>query len=285
MRLVTYDRGGARRLGAWVDDDILIDLPDAVGHPAFPTTMEALVARSGGTTLDVAREALDEPDWWEDCLVPHPRLLVPILPSPLRDLLAVGEFVESTDAPGSAPPAPDRGRVGSEPRFLGPGEELAWPFPSAELDYELELACILGRHGRNLSEEDAGSVIFGYTLVTGWSAVDPEGGPDGLYVGASFGPCVVTADEFDPAMARLVARVDGEVWSDGSLASARWTFADLVAHASRAQDLYPGDILGSGTYPGGRGRDLGRHLYPGALVEVESAGIGVLRNRIAPLAA
>ena len=92
-------------------------------------------------------------------------------------------------------------------------------------------------------------------------------------------------DEFDPSTARLVARVDGEVWSEGSLSTAQWTFPDLVAYASRQQDVYPGDIFGSGTYPGGRGRDIGRHLYPGAVVEVESAGIGVLRNVIGPLAA
>src|SRR6266508_6688215 len=60
MRLVTYDRGGARRLGAWVGG-IVVDLPDAVGHPAFPTTMEALIALHGGTTLDAALESTDSP--------------------------------------------------------------------------------------------------------------------------------------------------------------------------------------------------------------------------------
>jgi hypothetical protein len=288
MRLVTYDRGGARRLGAWVEGDVVVDLPDAVGHPAFPTTMEALVARSGGTTLDAAREALSEPDWSQGSIVSSPRLLVPILPSPLRDILAIGEFAGGLEAAaGPVSPADAQGSVRSGPRFLGPGEELPWPSRAEELDYELEMACILGSYGRDLSPEDAGTVIFGYTLVNDWATVEPEDGRafGGLYVGASFGPCVVTADEFDPSQARLVARVDGEVWSEGTMAAARWTFSDLISQASREQDVYPGDIFGSGTYPGGRGRDVGRHLYPGAVVEVESEGIGVLRNRVGPLAA
>jgi len=80
MKLVTYDRGGARRLGAWVAGGV-IDLPDAVGHPAFPTTLEALVARNGGTTLDAAREALSDEANVGACVVPRARLSEPPLPA------------------------------------------------------------------------------------------------------------------------------------------------------------------------------------------------------------
>ena len=76
MRLVTYEREGARRLGAWVDASI-VDLPDAVGHPVFPLTLEALVARHGGTTLDAAREALAYPDLHQFGR-PGVRLLAPV---------------------------------------------------------------------------------------------------------------------------------------------------------------------------------------------------------------
>ena len=75
MRLVTYDRGGERRLGAWITEGV-VDLPDAIGHPAFPTTMEALLQRNGGTVLDAAHEALGKPDVL-DSLVPRAKLLVP----------------------------------------------------------------------------------------------------------------------------------------------------------------------------------------------------------------
>src|SRR2546427_4282641 len=84
MRLVTYDRGGARRLGAWVGRAV-VDLPDAVGHPAFPTTMETLVGRCGGTPLDAARDALTHPPYVRDCRVPGAPLLAPVIPISLLE--------------------------------------------------------------------------------------------------------------------------------------------------------------------------------------------------------
>jgi 2-keto-4-pentenoate hydratase/2-oxohepta-3-ene-1,7-dioic acid hydratase in catechol pathway len=90
----------------------------------------------------------------------------------------------------------------------------------------------------------------------------------------------VTADEFDPRHGRLLARVDGEVWSQGRLDAALATFPQLVSELSRNQTLYPGDIVGSGTFPGGCALDLGRRVPAGAVVELEAEGIGVLRNRV-----
>jgi hypothetical protein len=242
MRLVTYDRGGARRLGAWVDGTV-VDLPDAVGHPAFPTTMEALVARNGGTTLDAARDALEHPKYVRQFGVPGARLLAPFLPPALRGLRSV----------------------------LGPDEEVGWPASGERLDYQVEVACVIGQPGHDLTDEEAASVIFGYTLMNGWSAEDP--------FAVSLGPFVMTPDEFDGA-GRIVARVDGEIWSEGDLASARGTFAELVAEESRERVLFPGDVVGSGTFPGGTGQDVGRRIRPGAVVELEAEGFGVLRNRV-----
>lgn len=172
MRLVTYDRGGARRLGAWVGDRI-VDLPDAVGHPAFPTTMEALVDRHGGTVLDAARRALSVPEALEEATVAAPRLLVPLLPLALRA-------------------APD-GAAGL-PRVLGPDAELPWP-SSGTLHCDVELACVVGQAARDLTPSGAASVVFGYTLAVAW-AVTAEGSE--ACVAISLGPCVVTADQFEP---------------------------------------------------------------------------------------
>src|SRR5512144_1742084 len=122
MRLVSYDRGGARRLGAWVGPT-LIDLPAAVGHPAFPVTMEALVARNGGTTLDAARDALEQPSYTEGCEVPDPVLLAPYFPRNLA-----------------------RRRT-----ILGPDEPVPWAPDLEEVDYRVELGCIVGRRLRRAS--------------------------------------------------------------------------------------------------------------------------------------
>jgi 2-keto-4-pentenoate hydratase/2-oxohepta-3-ene-1,7-dioic acid hydratase in catechol pathway len=255
MRLVTYDRGGARRLGAWVGRAV-VDLPDAVGHPAFPTTMETLVARCGGTTLDAARDALAHPEYLRECRLVDPRLLAPVIPISLL-----------------------------ERRFiLGPDDAVPWPPLAEQVDYHLEVACVIGRPGRDLTPGQAAEVVFGYTLMNDWSAHPTQGkgrGRTGIErFATSLGPCIVTADEFDPTKGRLIARVDGEVWSMGSLGLAVGTFPDLIAELSRSQTLYPGDIVGSGTFQGGCALDLGLELEAGSVVELEAEGIGVLRNPV-----
>jgi 2-keto-4-pentenoate hydratase/2-oxohepta-3-ene-1,7-dioic acid hydratase in catechol pathway len=258
MRLVTYDRGGARRLGAWVGKSV-VDLPDAVGHPAFPTTMEALIALHGGTTLDAAREALSHPANVKEFRVPGARLLAPIVPISLLEHRWI----------------------------LGPEDRLPWPPGADEVDYQVEVACIVGRFCRNVSQDRASEVIFGYTLMNDWTARSRRtaaGGrarrPKVERFATSLGPCIVTGDDFDPGRGRLFGKVDGEVWSEGELGSARGTFPQLLAELSRRQEMYPGDVLGSGTFPGGCALDLGLTLAPGSVVVLENAGIGTLRNRV-----
>ena len=259
MRLVSYDRGGARRLGAWTGATI-VDLPGAVGHPAFPDTMEALVARNGGTTLDAARDALEHPDHLEGCDVADARLLVPYFPRNLA-----------------------RRRM-----ILGPGDPVPWERGLEDVDYRLELGCIVGRRLRRASAEEAGAAIFGFTVLSDWvgrtrSRVRAGGPHDGATgpsepFALSLGPCVVTADEFDPSRGEMTARVDGRVWSSWELAEARGTFAELVARISHEYAVMPGDVLASGPFPGGCARDLGRHLEPGMEIEFEIEGIGSMHN-------
>src|SRR6266540_111496 len=141
MRLVTYDRGGARRLGAWVGG-LVVDLPDAVGHPAFPTTMEALIALHGGTTLDAAREALSHPANVRDFRLPGVRLLPPVVPISLLESRWI----------------------------LGPDDRLPWPPGVDEVDYQVEVACIVGQFCRDVALDQASELIFGYTLMNDWAA-------------------------------------------------------------------------------------------------------------------
>jgi 2-keto-4-pentenoate hydratase/2-oxohepta-3-ene-1,7-dioic acid hydratase in catechol pathway len=289
VRLVTYEQEGSRRLGALVDDRV-VDLPAAVGHPSFPTTMEALV-EAGSSSLDAARAALDAGA--EDHSVAGARLLAPILPASLRDFLAFEDHVKA-GAARRGEPVPESWYEmpvyykGNHRSVFGPGEEIPWPAYTEELDYELEVACVLGGRGRDLDEDGAGALIFGFTLMNDWSARDIQrkemasrlGPAKGKDFATSLGPCIVTADELDPTALRLAARVDGEVWSEGDLGGARWTFPQMIAHVSQGEDVWPGDVYGSGTFGGGCGLDLGRFLWPGAVVELEADPIGVLGNRV-----
>ena len=292
MRLVTFQAEGARRLGALMGE-VVVDLARAVGDPAFPSTMEELVA-AGPPTMDTARQALSR-QGLERYAVDGARLLAPILPGSLRDFLAFEDHVKA----GAA----RRGELvpeawyempiyykGNHRSVIGPDDELAWPPFTEELDFEVEVAAVLGGRGRDLDAGKAAQLIFGYTLMNDWSARDIQrkemavrlGPAKGKDFATSLGPCLVTADELDPASLQLAARVDGEMWSEGSLADAHWTFPQMIAHVSQGEDVWPGDLYGSGTFGGGCGLDLGRFLWPGATVELEADGIGVLRNRVGP---
>jgi 2-keto-4-pentenoate hydratase/2-oxohepta-3-ene-1,7-dioic acid hydratase in catechol pathway len=291
VRLVTYDLRGDRRLGALLQDARVVDLPGAVGDPAFPTTMEDLV-EAGAEALETARSAL-EGGGHEDHTIEGARLLVPLLPGSLRDFLAFEDHVKGGSA-RRGEPVPEAWYEmpmyykGNHRSVFGPEDEIPWPPYTEELDYELEVAAIVGGRGRDLDEEHAAALVFGYTLMNDWSARDIQrkemavrlGPAKGKDFATSFGPCIVTADDLDPAKVRLEARVDGEVWSQGSLGDAYWTFPQMIAHVSRGEDVWPGDVYGSGTFGGGCGLDLGRFLWPGAVVELEADGIGALRNRV-----
>jgi len=119
MRFVTYDRGGQRRLGAIFEGEV-VDLPDAVGHPAFPTTLEGLVSSSRGTVMDAARAALQRDDAW-NWRVPKPRVLTPLFPQSLL-----------------SPRAMDVDR-----RIVGPEQAVPWPEEAAWLDYEPMVAAVV----------------------------------------------------------------------------------------------------------------------------------------------
>jgi 2-keto-4-pentenoate hydratase/2-oxohepta-3-ene-1,7-dioic acid hydratase in catechol pathway len=293
VRLVTFERDGGRRLGALVGDTV-VDLPSAVGLPAFPSTMEELV-EAGMSTLDAARQALHRDGVIERFAVPGARLLVPVLPASLRDFLAFEDHVKA-GAARRGEPVPEAWYEmpiyykGNHRSVYGPDQEIPWPPFTNELDFELEVACVLGGRGRDLDAGRATGLILGYTLMNDWSARDLQRKEMAARLGpakskdfaTSLGPCLVTADELDPEALRLTARIDGEVWAEGSLDGARWTFPQMVAHVSQGEDVWPGDVYGSGTFGGGCGLDLGRFLWPGAVVELEAEGIGVLRNTVGP---
>src|SRR5881397_4025537 len=164
--------------------------------------------------------------------------------------------------------------------IFGPEDEIPYPEGTEELDYELEVAAIVGAEGR----------IGGFTVMNDWSARDLQraemkvglGPAKGKDFATSLGPVVVTPDEFDGSKATMVARVNGEERSRGELGDMYHPWEALLAHAARGTTLRPGDVLGSGTVGTGCILELGdgRWLQPGDIVELEVEGIGVLRNRI-----
>ena len=195
------------------------------------------------------------------------------------------------------PPAWDRIPVfykGNRRSILGPQDEAPWPSYTDKLDYECEVAAVVGRRGRDLSAAEAEAYVFGYTVMNDWSARDVQRDEMSCWLGpakakdfaTTLGPWLVTPDEWSPEDEHaMTVTVDGELWSTGSTAGRRWTFAEMLAWTSRDEDLWPTDVLGSGTFGGGCGLDLDRWLTPGATVTLEVEGLGTLTNRVGAKAA
>lgn len=259
MRLVTFDRGGHRRLGAILEGEV-VDLPDAVGHPAFPTTLEGLVSSSRGTVMDAARAALERDDVW-DARVKRARILTPLFPASLL-----------------SPSALD-----VERRIVGPEDDVPWPGGAAWLDYEPMVAAVLGKEISRATAQQVRETVFGYTLVNDWRARSADGAPvptaEGLPI--AIGPCVVTADEIDPQAMFVRVRIDGEDLLKANLNGAAASLFGLISDVSQGAVLERGDAFALGPFGSPDGSDPARQLWPGASVELAAEGIGTLRNRVA----
>ena len=181
--------------------------------------------------------------------------------------------------------------IGNRLNVSAPNSDIVWPRYSKVMDFELELACVIGKQGKNLTVDTALEHVFGFTILNDFSARDVQGiemqgrlGPakgkhfDGANV---FGPCVVTLDEIgSPHNLRMQARVNGKTWCDNTSATMNWSFAELLAHISAEETLYPGEIIGSGTVGNGCGLEHLRFLNHGDVVELEIEKIGALKNRV-----
>jgi 2-keto-4-pentenoate hydratase/2-oxohepta-3-ene-1,7-dioic acid hydratase in catechol pathway len=178
---------------------------------------------------------------------------------------------------------------GNHRALLGPDDECRWPSYTERLDFELELAMVIGKRGRDVASSSAGDHIFGFTVFNDFSARDIQAKEISAWLGPAkgkdfanaFGPCVVTADEVgtQPDL-HMVCRVNGDEWGRARSSDMKWTWAEMIAHVSMSEDVFPGDVYGSGTPGGCCGLDQGRELAPGDAVELEIEKIGTLRNTL-----
>ena len=183
--------------------------------------------------------------------------------------------------------------------IFGPGEDVPYPSYTKALDFELEVACVIGQAGENIPENEAESHIAGYTIMNDWSARDIQQKEMKIGLGpakakdfaTSLGPWLVTRDELEdrlvsPGKFRLEmkASVNGKSLSRGNMDKMYWSFPRMVAHASQSVQLQPGDVFGSGTVGTGCILELGtkihRWLEPGDVVELEVDRLGTLANKV-----
>jgi fumarylacetoacetate (FAA) hydrolase len=217
------------------------------------------------------------------------RLLAPVpRPPSVRDAYAFEEHVKNAARVTGRPGVPDEWYelpvfyFSNPAAIFGPDDEILFPAGSEELDYELEVAVVIGADG----------AIGGFTIMNDWSARDLQrkemkvglGPAKGKDFATSLGPVVVTPDELGDLRLAMVARVNGEERSRGNMGDMYHSWEAILERAAANTQLVPGDVIGSGTV--GSGCILehgdGRWLQPGDVVELEVEGIGVLRNRIGP---
>jgi 2-keto-4-pentenoate hydratase/2-oxohepta-3-ene-1,7-dioic acid hydratase in catechol pathway len=311
MKLVTFDvPGGEQHIGALLaDGERIVDLTASSDVPAFRDMLSLI--DGGEAALDRARALLARPRSGVAVARQDVRLRAPLpVPRQMRDFLAFERHLRQARVnrhiaggpPGevSDPDKVDVPRVWYEQplyykcnRFsvAGPGDDVLWPSYARFLDYELEIGMVIGRTGRNIAHENARAHIFGYCIFNDVSARDaqyrempgqlgPAKGKD-FDTGNVLGPWLVTADEIaDPYDLAMTARVNGELWSAGHSGTIHHKFEDMIVHVSREETVHAGEFFGSGTVGNGCGIELGRGLKLGDTVELEIAGLGVLRNRI-----
>lgn len=278
MKLASFTHGGRRGLGR-IEGEAVVDLS---ADQAFPQTMEALLAGGEpamasartaiGPVIPLAQVHLEAP-------VRHPQKFLAIAAnyqSHIDEVLAT--------IPGYQPPTSQRWFNKQVSCINGPYDPILMPPEGSELDYEVELAVIIGTRCRRVSIEDAPGVIAGFTINNDVSVRDWQRRSPTIMLGKSFdthgplGPWMVTPDEIgDPHALRLTCTVNGEVRQDGSTSEMIDNCYAQIAYLSTVFTLEPGDVLATGT-PKGTGASMKppRLLKIGDVVRCEIEKIGAI---------
>ncbi len=214
------------------------------------------------------------------------------LEAPLRPgkIVAIGRnYAEHAKETGNEAPAAPLIFAKFPSSVIGPGDEIVWSESiTKEVDWEGELAVVIGKRAHNVAEDDAYNYVFGYTIANDVSARDLQLRQDGQWTrGKSLdtfcplGPWIVTRDEIaDPHKLKIKTTVSGEVRQDGSTKDMIFRIPQLIAYCSRSFTLEPGDVILTGTPPGvGEGMDPKIYLKDGDEIVIKITGIGELRNK------
>ena len=283
MRLLTHLVDGEERLAVALDEGDAVDVVDLLGDGLW--TMSRLLS-DPSTTLEALRRALERDPGAAARPIASLRLLAPVRPA---KIIAVGRnYREHAAEEAAALPSAPLLFAKFPSSVVGDGATITWSAAlTAEVDYEAELAVVIGRRARDVDLDRALDYVLGYSCLNDVSARDLQVS-DGQWTRAKsldtfcpMGPWLVTVDEVpDPDALRVQCRVNGEPRQDASTAELVHGVAELIFYCSRSFTLEPGDVIATGT-PGGVGafRDPPVFLADGDAVEVEIDRVGTLTNR------
>lgn len=321
MRFISFQTQSGVRPGVLIDDDNVLDFRQAAevtGGPVYRSVLSLIEA--GDMGLDTVAELLRDPAEAAVCSLADIQYLSPLpLPQQIRDfanyeqhcLAAMDASMRLRSAKEDDPEAAYQKMKSSGAyrlpdvwfdiplyykgnRFAINGHEgiVEWPPFAENLDYELELACVIGKRGKDIAASDAQDHIFGYTIFNDFSARDIQARWEGQFrmgpakgkdfdTSNSFGPWIVTRDEIsNPYDLQMSVRVNGEERGRGNSGGSQHNFEACIAQVSRSETLHPGEILGLGTIATGCGFESLTWLEPDDVIELEIEGIGILRNTV-----
>ena len=285
MRLVTYIYEDQLKPGAMRGNDI-VDISAAAPDILSLISMKDKGLAQVQDLLQTNTDALS---------LEQVQLAAPI-PSPRRNIMCLGlNYVEHAEEHYSV--AGQQTKVPEYPLIFnkatttanGPFDDFRYDAAvTAELDWEVELAIIIGKEGRNVSAEKAMDYVYGYTVLNDLSARDLQRFHIQFFKGKSLdgscpmGPWIVTKDQLpDPQNLQLVSRVNGQVKQNSNTSLMIFNIPSIIEHLSFGMSLLPGDIIATGTPSGvGFARQPPEFLKAGDIVECEVEGIGAIRNVI-----
>lgn len=287
MKLLSFEHGGRASWGV-VQGDHVADLGRA--YPQYPTLQSYIAAgRLSAVAQDAASVLADIP---LDAI-----RYLPVIPQPEKIVCAIRNYHDHHREVVAA--GLDRELSAFPPIFLrvwrsqvAHGQPILRPHVSQSLDWEGELAVVIGKEGRNIPAAQAHEYIAGYSVYNDASIREWQFHAKAICAGknfeatGAFGPWLVTTDEIAPDRAlKLTTRLNGELVQSTTTADMIFSVAQQIEYASTIFTLVPGDVIVTGT-PGGVGwsKKPPRFMVPGDVVEVEIEGIGVLRNPIAQAA-
>jgi len=295
MKFVTFGTLKAPRLGALDAARGVLDLKKASAK--LPGDMLSLI-EGGPSVLAAVKKAFEaarkkKGGPWTP--LSRAKLLAPI-PVPRKNVFCIGRnyrlhILEGARARGQEPSFPKVPEIFTKPRTAVIGPEagiLRHEKHTQQLDYEVELAIVIGKRARDLAPEKAMGAIFGYTIVNDVTARDAQRAHGQWFKGKSYdtfcpmGPCIVTADEFgNPSGHRIALKVNGEIRQDSNTSDLLFDVPTIVAQLCAALTVEPGDVIATGTPSGvALGMTPQKWLNVGDVVEAEVEGIGTLRNRV-----
>ena len=299
MRICTFEQRGSLSAGVVAADDTIVSTVDLVGGATDEDDVLDLLMSGEELWAELRRAARGARG---GIPLRTAKLHAPI-PRPPRNVFCVGwnyseHFEEGKQARGQTGPQLAPQEIPQFPSLftknpatvVGPDAPVFFPAPQSEqLDWEAELAVVIGKGGRDIAEAAAMSHVFGYTCANDVSVRDVQRRHGGQWFkGKNFdthlpmGPWIVTADELDPSDLAIRSRVNGVGKQDSRTKFMVFKIPRLIAEVSAGCELWPGDMIITGTPAGvGFARTPPEYLKVGDVVEIEIEGIGVLRNPIA----